>query len=556
MIHGLAIDDPQIMRECLRDVVAMATLPAIWTGAETVRIVESLASSLFTTVDPAFVYVCFGDGERRLSVVQTGRYESSAAIGAEAHDRIFEWARTSDPEVLLPIDDPFGRGLVHLTARAVGHRAELGVIAAAFKHPDEATPVRHLLLNMAATQATVAIQNANVLDTLRESEARKAVIAIENTRLVEELRHADRAKDEFLATLAHELRNPLAPLRNGLELLRIDGNPASEAVRTMMERQVEHLVHLVDDLMDVSRITRGRIALRKSLVELNSVIGAAVETVSPTIERMRHTLRVDLPTDIVIVDGDATRLAQVFANLLNNASKYTPSGGEIELTAAVVDNEVIVTVRDNGVGIPPDQLSRIFEMFTQAERSLDRAQGGLGIGLTLAQRFMSMHGGTLRAHSDGEGTGATFVATLPVASIGERRNGEAASPDRSSVRSGLRILVVDDNRDSAESLSLILSRIGNDVRTVYDGESAIEATAEFVPDVVLLDLGLPQISGFEVCRRIRSQHLSVEPVIIAQTGWGQAEDRVRTAEAGFDLHLVKPVEPRQLLDALAQLSTR
>jgi PAS domain S-box-containing protein len=383
--------------------------------------------------------------------------------------------------------------------------------------------------------------------------ASRASIAIENSQLYARLRDADRRKNEFLATLAHELRNPLAPLRNGLQAMKLARNngEAIEQCRSMMERQLGQMVRLVDDLMDISRINQGKLELRNERVELAAVIHSAVETSRPLVEAMGHELTIVVPKQPVVVEADLTRLAQVFLNLLNNAAKYTERGGLICLTAERQGSDVVVSVRDNGIGIAADQLPLIFEMFTQADRALERSQGGLGIGLSLVKRLVEMHGGRIAARSDGPGKGAEFVVRLPVVT-------EASMPQTSVVKkdgdekTALRILVVDDNRDGADSLSMMLKIMGNDIRTAYDGEEAVAASVEYRPDVILLDLGLPKLTGFEACRRIRALPGGKEVVIIAQTGWGQQEDRRRTHEAGFDYHMVKPVDPQALMKLLGE----
>ena len=372
-------------------------------------------------------------------------------------------------------------------------------------------------------------------------------------KLAADLSDADRRKDEFLATLAHELRNPLAPIRNGLAVLRLSGDSAESVAQTrvMMERQLAHLVRLVDDLLDVSRISQGKVELRREPVSLAAVIANAVETSRPSIEAGGHQLDVRVPREPVHVEGDETRLAQVFANLLNNAAKYSEQGKRIELDAALEGPEVVVRVRDAGVGIPAEMLSRIFELFTQVDRSLERAQGGLGIGLTLVQRLVEMHGGSVEAHSDGAGRGSEFIVRLPAgeppASPGAPRSVESPA---ASVRP-LRILVADDNEDSAASLAMVLEIAGHTVRMANDGEQAVAVAADFRPDVVLLDIGMPRLNGYEACRRILEQPSNGQAVLIALTGWGQDEDRRRSLEAGFHHHLVKPVDPATLARLLA-----
>ena len=372
-------------------------------------------------------------------------------------------------------------------------------------------------------------------------------------RQAEDLREADRRKDEFLATLAHELRNPLAPIRNGLQLMRMAGGGASEKTRTMMERQLTQMVRLVDDLMDISRISRGKMDLRTEHVQLAAVLGSAVETSRPLIEEMGHELTVTLPHQPVVVDADLTRLAQVFLNLLNNAAKYSERGGQIRLTAEQQGSDAVVSVRDTGIGIAADQLPHVFEMFTQIDRGLEKARGGLGIGLSLVKRLAEMHGGSIEARSDGPGKGSDFVVRLPV--VLEASGPQAADgKDQTSVNSSLRILIVDDNRDAADSLSEMLKVAGNDTRTAYDGQQGVEVADDYRPDVVLMDIGMPKMNGYEAARRIRGEPWGKGLTLVALTGWGQEDDRRKTAEAGFDHHLVKPVAFAAVTELLAGLT--
>ncbi len=369
------------------------------------------------------------------------------------------------------------------------------------------------------------------------------------------LREADRRKSEFLAMLSHELRNPLAPLRNGLQIMRLANGDRSvmEQARKMMERQLEHMVRLIDDLLDLSRITNGKIELRKERIELQAAVNDAVEASRPLIEASGHELAVTLPPRPICVDGDRTRLAQVFTNLLNNSAKYTPRGGHIALTVEPQGSDVVVTVQDDGIGIPADVLPHVFEMFTQVDRSLDREQGGLGIGLSLVRGLVEMHGGRVEAHSDGCGKGCQFIVRLPVAlssADGTRDDCEEDGPGRAT---SYRILVVDDNRDSAVSLALMLQIMGHTTRAAHDGLEGLEAARTFHPDVVLLDIGLPRLNGYDVSRRIREQPWGRNMVLIALTGWGQEEDKRRSREAGFNFHMVKPLDPAALEKLLAGL---
>lgn len=369
------------------------------------------------------------------------------------------------------------------------------------------------------------------------------------------LRDADRRKSEFLAMLAHELRNPLAPLRNGLQLIRLARNDwtAVEEARGMMERQVGHLVRLIDDLLDLSRISNGKIELRKERVDLAEVVQDAVETSRPRIQDPGHQFQISLPPAPLHVEADRVRLAQVFANLLNNSAKFTPPGGHISLSVEREGSDAIIRVKDDGVGIPADMLPHIFDMFTQVDRSLERSKGGLGIGLGLVRGLVEMHGGRVHATSGGEGKGSEFTVRLPAVSrpAPARERQDDVAPARGSSRH--RILVVDDNKDSAVSLSAMLRILGHEMHVAYDGVEGVHAAGRVKPDVVLLDIGLPGMNGYDACREIRKLPGGGDMVLIALTGWGQDEDKSRSLEAGFDSHMVKPVDPAVLGRVLEEL---
>jgi signal transduction histidine kinase len=383
-----------------------------------------------------------------------------------------------------------------------------------------------------------------------ESLCRTVVNSIERFHLMrakraeQVLKLADRRKNEFIATLAHELRNPLAPIRNGLELLRLA--PADNATiartRDMMERQLNQMVRLVDDLLDISRISNDKLELYKEKVELSSIIHQAVESVRPMIDAAHQEFVIELPAEPVSLDADFARLAQVFANLLTNASKFTQPKGHIWLKVTRDDETVMILVKDDGIGIPLEHQGQVFEMFSQIEQPIERSQKGLGIGLTLAQRIVEMHDGAVNVKSNGLGSGCEFTVRLPILDEIVVSTTISANKDVSNTKC-LRILVVDDNQDAARSLSMVLKLTGHEVETVYDGQEALEAAAKLKPDVVLLDIGLPKVNGYEACRQIREQEWGRQMKIIAVTGWGQEEDRHKTKDAGFDSHLVKPVEP-------------
>jgi CheY-like chemotaxis protein len=361
----------------------------------------------------------------------------------------------------------------------------------------------------------------------------------------DDLAEVDRRKTDFLATLAHELRNPLAPIRSGLGVMRLnrDEAPAMARVREMMERQVTHMVHLIDDLLDIARISGGKLNLRKTRVALSDVLRSAVETSQPLVEAGRHELQVDLPADQLYVDGDATRIAQVVANLLNNAAKYTPAGGHIALTLRRVDSLALIEVTDTGIGIPAAALGGVFDMFSQVGSEIDRSQGGLGIGLSLVRELVQMHGGSVVAQSAGAGQGSRFTVRLPLAaeSPGGRtapgfETGAAAAPG------GLRILVVDDNVDAAVTLAMLLELDGHAVQVAHSGGDALGLVRALQPAVVLLDIGMPGMDGYQTAEAIRKLPGVAQPCLVALTGWGAEHDRMRSAGAGFDHHLTKPVE--------------
>ncbi|MFN2385097.1 MAG: ATP-binding protein [Thermoanaerobaculia bacterium] len=382
----------------------------------------------------------------------------------------------------------------------------------------------------------------------------------ERKRVENALKDADRSKNEFIATLAHELRNPLAPMRNAVEVLHLKRPPVPELqwALEVIDRQMHQMTRLIDDLLDLARVTGNKLELQKSRIDLTEVLQAAVETSRPSIESCGHELSVDTPSEPVVFDGDLTRLAQVVSNLLNNAAKYTPRGGRIWLEALRDGSEAVLTVRDTGIGIRPEMLPKIFEMFTQADLSLDRSQGGLGIGLTLARRLVEMHGGSIVARSAGPGEGSAFIVRLPL--TGDRPKtveppAPAAVAETASL--SLRILVVDDYRDAADGFGMLLRLLGNDVRTANDGLEALRVASQFRPDVVLLDIGLPGMSGYDVAREIRKEPWGETVLLVAVTGWGQEGDRRRSKEAGFDHHLVKPVDPAALMRLLeARFSAR
>lgn len=411
------------------------------------------------------------------------------------------------------------------------------------------------LLNKAAVFFELARQR----ERLKESESRLRQANEQLARSNRELEQADRNKNEFLAMLAHELRNPLSPLRNSTEILHAPGS--SEAAKRhalgIISRQLGNLSHMIEDLLDVSRINEGKITLRRQPVELQGILESAAATLRAACARSGQTLTVTLPHAGIFLDADATRLEQVVSNLLANAHKYAGESCNIELDAELVDEgrEVLIRVRDDGTGIEPHLLPRIFDLFVQSSRSLDRAHGGLGIGLTIVRRLVEMHDGTVEARSAGLGHGSEFIVRLPV--LKDHAPAEAEPvPEENAAAAGLRLLIVDDNRDAAESMAMLQELSGHSTRVAHHGESALEIAAEFKPHVVLLDIGLPGMDGFEVASRLRATPLGQEIFLIALTGYGSEQDRLLTQEAGFDRHLVKPADQKLLSVLLGEVAGR
>jgi PAS domain S-box-containing protein len=360
---------------------------------------------------------------------------------------------------------------------------------------------------------------------------------------------ASRAKDEFLAMLSHELRNPLAPIVTALHLLKLRGDNRTSREQQIIERQVNHMMHLVDDMLDISRITRGKVTLKKGPVDIRDVVARAIEVASPLLEQRKLHFDVDVPSHPIIVDGDDARLTQIFANLLVNAAKYTETGGHVWLNVRADGSEVLVQVRDDGLGIPADLLPKIFDLFVQGTQGAERSSVGLGIGLALVKSLLAMHGGTIQAHSAGPGAGSTFVVRLPLVRVSADET-RASPVTASRTATPRRVLVVDDNQDAIVLLDELLSAVGHDVRTAYDAAEALAVVRDFVPDVAVLDIGLPVMDGYALATALREQLGTATPRMIALTGYGQQHDQERSRQAGFALHLVKPIEAQRLLDAI------
>jgi signal transduction histidine kinase/ActR/RegA family two-component response regulator len=459
----------------------------------------------------------------------------------EALDHQPQW---SDVPVIL-LSRPVGQS--HTDKRRFGKLTNLTVL-------DRPTSARALV---SAVEAAIRgrarqYQIRDQLNSLRAADTALRESAAERE-------NADRRKDEFLATLAHELRNPLAPIRTGLQALARPGGDgaAGTVIRSIMERQLSQMVRLIDDLLDVSRISSGKVVLQRSRVDLRAIAELAIEASQPFIAAGQHDFKADLPDGPVWVDGDALRLSQVIINLLNNAAKYTAEGGRVRLILSTDQAGARVCVQDNGAGIPPEMLDEVFDMFTQVNRTLDRSQGGLGIGLSLVRRLTEMHGGEVTADSPGLDHGSTFTVRLPLMDAAQSplESDEAAQCEPPQ-RPRLRILIIDDIADVADVLKMLLDLEGFETLVAYSGQSALESAGEFRPDVVICDIGLPEMDGHEIARRLRGDPKVASATLIALTGWGAEGEVRRTRESGFDFHLVKPVDANALLDLLSQISPR
>jgi signal transduction histidine kinase/CheY-like chemotaxis protein len=544
---GAIVSAPLLENDTLVALLSAVSIqPRDWTVAE-VELVRNVANIVWPALEKARAERRVTMNEERLrlaqGVAQIGTWdwdpetrrayfsaETKDILGLDGEDASLpdEWQRNVDPQQLPSV-------LAMLEECTTVGRGE---IEYRYQHPTRGVRwIYHKagLVQHAGHRHVVGIS----LDVTPRRQAEEA------------LKEVNQRKDEFLAMLAHELRNPLAPIRNAAQLLSVHGGkPEIEWARAVIERQTGHLVRLVDDLLDVSRMVRGQITLQRSPVTLADIVQTAVETSRPLIRRRKHHFAVEIPPQTVTIEGDLTRLAQVISNLVNNAAKYTDDGGHIRLDATLEGSMVAIRVRDTGLGVAPNLLPHVFDLFTQADRTLDRAEGGLGIGLTLVKRLVEMHGGRVEAHSEGLGRGAEFIVRLPVLAT-DPQHAAARAPRVAAAGPGtegrsLRILIVDDNVDAADSIAMLLGMEGHQTRTVNTARAALLAAPEFKPEVVLLDIGLPEMDGYEVARRLRAQNGSHGMRLVAVTGYGQPADRRRARAAGFDEHMVKPVEPATL----------
>ncbi|RDY65439.1 response regulator [Lysobacter soli] len=463
------------------------------------------------------------------------------AVNLSDLDRLRGYKLGAVDYVMVPVIPEIMRTKVSVLAELYRKRRELQVL-------NESLATAHRELQAEKAQELERL-NASLRAANAELELRNRELLAENkerTRAERRLREADQRKDEFLATLAHELRNPLAPLQNALAVRRLRAPDDHDPLLSMMERQLSLLVRMIEDLLDIARITRGKLTLRRASTILQDVIAAAVDTARPLIEEGGHTLELQLPESPVPLDADHARLAQVFANLLNNAAKYSDAKGRIELGAALEGEEVQVWIRDSGIGLTAEQMDTVFEMFHQVDTTVERSRGGLGIGLTLVQRLTEMHGGRVEVHSEGPNRGSTFRVRLPRSATTEA-SPPTPAPARDASSAQRRVLIVDDNHDAADTLAMMVRLLGHETRAVYDPQTVEGEVSAFGPEIVFLDVGMPGRSGYDVARALRDMHGSAL-VIVAVTGWGQPEDRQRTLQAGFDHHLVKPPDIQAITD--------
>lgn len=469
---------------------------------------------------------------------------------------IFLTAYYNEDEHIL---EGYGSGAVDYLRKPVNPavlRSKVSMFAELHRQGRALEQANRLLLGEVAERRN-AEARLNELNATLDRRVRERTVELQASE--QQLMEAARRKDEFMATLAHELRNPLAPVRNAVEVLKrgpVEPERLDWATR-IIDRQIGSLSHLVDDLMDLSRINTGRIELKRRTLTLGDILSEAIETVRPQVDAARHELAVLLPDVKLAVDGDPTRLVQAFVNLLHNAVKYTDPGGRIEVGVVVEKGAATVTIRDTGIGIPPDQLEAVFEMFTQVEQAQSRSRGGLGIGLALTQRLIALHDGHIKAYSEGLGKGSRFHVTLPlVQQVDRPRVAEDEPAGAGAPPAGLDIVVADDNADAAETLAQLLEAMGHRVRTAADGVVAVRLVLQHRPQLAILDIGMPEMDGLEACKQIVASSGAARPMLVALTGWGQSQDIARSERAGFDRHLVKPVDAQQLEQLLVDCAER
>ena len=564
MVLSLHCSEPRVWRDwearLVAEVAQRTSLAVEAIRAQSaLRESEARLSAVFESL-PVGVGVVDAAGNVVLSNQEMSFYLPSRELPSRDEKRAKRWrGYRPDGKLIEPNDYPGARALrgertvpgVEMLYTADNGKEIWTQVAAVPIHDERGKLAGQVavVMNVDAQKRTEA--------ALRTSEQKSRQAEEDARRLAENLANENRRKSDFLAVLAHELRNPLAPIRTGLDIIRMrsDSPEAVLRVRDMIERQTNHMIHLIDDLLDVARITTGKIELKKTIVDLNEVVASAVETSLPAIEKAQHELRLNLHDGPLMLDADEVRIGQVIGNLLTNAAKYTPQGGKISISLTREGEEAIVAVSDSGIGIPSDALESVFDMFNQIERSLGHSQGGLGIGLSLVRQLASLHGGSVSAASEGEGKGSTFTVRLPLGSCTQSAvQGQEQSLGPGNHPETHRILVVDDNADAADSLAGLLRLRGHDIRVAYSGAEAIALAQVFQPDVAFLDIGMPDMSGYDVARRLRKEPGLAQMTITALTGWGTDVDRARSAEAGFDEHLTKPMTSASLDALLAKVA--
>ncbi len=524
------------LQACVRDLLSLIALPALTLGSDPRDILSRFAEALGSLLPIRFCIISAAVVEDD-DPISLWRADGGSIASPDAEWTAYaaSWTRSQRSQLAVS-EESTPAGTLRVARLAMGYSQHTGVLSVGSDDPTFPSLTQGALLRAASSLAAGRLKAA---------------------RLVHEREEASRVKDEFLAMLGHELRNPLAPIVTALDLMRLRGDGSTAREQQIIRRQVDHLVRLVDDLMDVSRITRGKVELRQQTVEISAVLGNAVEMASLLLEQRGHRLHIDAPEAGLCWTGDPTRLAQVVANLLTNAARYTGPGGDIRLTARREANTAVISVRDNGIGMSAELLPRVFDMFRQGPRTLDRGEGGLGLGLALVKNLVQMHGGQVEASSDGPGHGSEFVVRLPL--VVER--GRGAAPPQAGVEAAaatrpLRILVVDDNADGADVMGAVLESHGHRVLVSHDPVNALKVCVGFAPQLALLDIGMPVMDGYELAQRLRKLPGMHALQLVALTGYGRARDLQQSRAAGFAEHLVKPIQPLELLELVARIGQR
>lgn len=539
------------LRQITRDVIAISTLPAIWGGLHPEGVVRSLSTVLLNTLHLDLVYIRLDNSGANdaIETLRTKQHRVAEPYLDQVRTVLAPFLKQFDANQTATLPDPFGDGSLLVNFIRFGVAGDTGLVVVGSRRADFPSEHDRVVLSVGANQAAVVIHRQRVEQALRVSEEKYRA-------LFSEMAKTNKHLSEFLAVLAHELRNPLAPVLTGLEIIRMrpDSLETVLRVRDMIERQVNQMVVLINELLDIARVTNGKIEIKKKPADLHSIISSAVEASLPMIEAARHELSVRLGEKPLRLNADSTRIIQVIGNLLTNAAKYTPQCGKIKLIAEQDGDDAVISVNDNGIGIPLESLSSIFEMFSQVGRNMDHSQGGLGIGLALVRNLVSLHGGSVKVISDGPGKGSTFTVRLPLDKTIEQPDlSNHPSTLGKTSRRTFRILVADDNTDAAQSLAALLRMYGHDVQIAENGTRALQIAKEFQAEVAFLDIGMPNMTGYEVARRLRKIDEMAAIRLVAVTGWGTDEDRALSKDAGFNIHLTKPVSPAIVIKLIEEL---